>query len=122
MELPINVYLPFSDITCEIWSRMRDIWFVEKKNGNIRSLYYYNPKEKVPTVTSVLLKEACNTIIRHGQYWNLCNGALPSFNTSSPLIDCCKICIHVPRVPTPSRHFLTCSRYLQSIVTGFKLT
>lgn len=120
LELPINIYLPFCDITCEIWSRMCDIWFTEQKT-NIRSLSYSNLEEKVSTVISVLLKEACNTIIGHGQYRNLGDGALPSFNTSSTLIYCCQICIHVPRIPTPSWHFLSRSRYLQSNVTVFRL-
>lgn len=53
------------------------------------------------------------TIIWHSQYWNLGDGTFSALNSSSTLIDLGQISIHIPRVPSSSRHFLSGSRHLQ---------
>ncbi|RUS78984.1 hypothetical protein EGW08_013241, partial [Elysia chlorotica] len=54
------------------------------------------------------------TIIRHSKNGNLGDGTISAFNTTSSLIDCGQISVHVTRETTTSRHFFSGSRYLKS--------
>ena len=47
------------------------------------------------------------TIIGHGENRNLGNGTISAFNTTSSLINCGQISVHVTRETTTPRHFFS---------------
>ena len=62
--------------------------------------------------------EICGiTIVRHSQDRNLSDGAISAFHTSCPLIDSGQICVHVTRITTSTRDFLTGRRDLTKGIT-----
>lgn len=52
------------------------------------------------------------TIVRHGKNGNLGDRTIATLDTTSPLVDCRQISIHVTRVSTTTRHFFTGCRNL----------
>mmetsp|Transcript_7601 Transcript_7601/g.14104 ORF Transcript_7601/g.14104 Transcript_7601/m.14104 type:complete len:249 (+) Transcript_7601:35-781(+) len=58
-------------------------------------------------VTREIRNWVSDIIVRHGEDWELSNGAFPSFNSSRPLVDRRKICVHITRVTSPSGHLLS---------------
>lgn len=54
-----------------------------------------------------MFEDAEHTVVRHSQDWDLGDGAISSFHTSSSLIDGGQICVHVARITTSTGHFFS---------------
>ncbi|KAH3660774.1 hypothetical protein OGATHE_005106 [Ogataea polymorpha] len=55
-------------------------------------------------------------VVRHGQNWNLGNGSVSSFHTTSSLVDSRQVSIHITRISSSTWHFFSCGRHLSQSV------
>lgn len=62
------------------------------------------------------------TIVGHGQDWDLGDGAVAALDTTSSLVDCRQIRVHVTRVSATTGHFFSgCRNFTQSVAVRGKI-
>lgn len=91
VQLPIDEYLSFGNIPCQVRNRVRDICACQ---------------------TAELGKRIPHTVIRHGQDGNLSNRPVPALHTARAFVNGRQVCVHISGVATTSRYLFASCRNL----------